>query len=178
VIAQVQPEHLDKPTPCAAWNLGELLRHLVSENRGFAATAGGVPVVRSIWDSGDLGTDPHGAYQDSVAEVTAAFAAQDVDDRPVEVREYGVFPGRVAMSMHFVDFLVHGWDVAVSIGVPYQPDGALAKSALAIASRWPDRPDFRGPAAAFNVQVPVDNDGDDFDRLLGLLGRSPLWTPS
>ena len=178
VIAEVTVADLDRPTPCAAWNLGELLRHMVSENRGFAANVAGTPTDRSVWDSGDLGTDPHRAYQDSAAAVTAAFAALDVYDRQVEVREFGIFPGRIAISMHLVDVLVHGWDVAASIAAPYRPDPELIAAALAIASRWPDTPDSRGPGAAFNSRVSVSTDAPDFERLLGLLGRSPSWVPS
>jgi uncharacterized protein (TIGR03086 family) len=177
VIAQVTAADLDRPTPCTSWNLAELLRHLVSENRGFAANATGTPADRSIWDSGDLGTDPHRAYRDSAAAVTAAFAAPDAYDRQVEVREFGTFPGRVVIGMHFVDFLVHGWDVATSIAAPYRPDHELAAAALAIASQWPDTPNSRGPGAAFTTRVPVPADAPDFERLLGLLGRSPSWAP-
>lgn len=175
VIAQVTPADLDRPTPCAAWNLGELLRHLVSENRGFAANALGAAVDRSTWSSGNLGTDPHRAYQDSAAEVTAAFAKPDVYERQIEVREFGTFPGRVAISLHAVDFLVHGWDVAASIGAPYKPEEELAASSLAIASNWPDTPSTRGPGAAFDTRVQVPANASTFQRLLGLLGRSPSW---
>jgi uncharacterized protein (TIGR03086 family) len=177
VIAELTVADLDRPTPCAAWNVGELLRHMVSENHGFAANAVGTPADRSVWDSGDLGADPHRAYQDSAAAVTAAFAAPDVYERQVEVREFGIFPGRVAISMHFVDLLVHGWDIAASIGAPYRPDPELATAALVIALRWPDTPNSRGPGAAFNTRVSVPTDATDFGRLLGLLGRSPLWVP-
>lgn len=176
VVAQVTAADLDRPTPCAAWNLGELLRHMVSENHGFAANAAGAPVDRSIWDSGDLGTDPSRAYHDSAAAVTTAFGAPDVYDRRVEVREFGVFPGRVAISMHLVDSVVHGWDVAASVGLPYRPDHDLTATALAIASRFADAPDTRGPGAAFDARVPVPAGASPFERLLGLLGRSPLWT--
>lgn len=176
-IAQVTAADLARPTPCADWNLGELLRHLVSENRGFAASAEGTPTDRSIWDSGDLGSDPYRAYQDSATLVCAAFSAPDVGDHQIEVREFGVFPGRVAISMHTVDFLVHGWDVAVSIAAPYRLDDELVAGALAIASRWPDTPNSRGPGAAFDIRVPVAADAPGFERLLGLLGRSPSWAP-
>lgn len=175
VIAEVTAADLERPTPCAAWNLGGLLRHMVSENRGFAASAAGTPADRSVWDSGDLGTDLYRTYQDSAAAVTVAFAAPDVYDRQVEVREFGIFPGRVAISMHFVDVLVHGWDVAASIAAPYLPDPELTAAALAIALRWPDTPNSRGPDAAFDTRVSVSADAPAFERLLGLLGRSPSW---
>ena len=175
VIAQVTTADLDRPTPCTAWNLGDLLRHMVSENSGFAAAAAGTPAQRSIWYGGDLGTDPYRAYHDSAAAVTTAFAVPDFYDRRIEVREFGVFRARVAVSMHLVDFLVHGWDVAASIGAPYRPDPELTATALAIASRWPDTPEFRGPDAAFDTRVAVPDDAPNLERLLGLLGAVELF---
>ncbi|MGW0806784.1 TIGR03086 family metal-binding protein [Nonomuraea sp. NPDC002799] len=192
LIARIGPEDLARPTPCAAWSLGELLRHMVSENHGFAAVVAGMAADefvgeggvlgddphRSVWDSGVLGDDPHGAFQQSAVAVTAAFAAEDVYDRRIAVREFGVFPGRVAIGMHVVDFLVHGWDIAAAIGAPYPIDEESVAGALAIAARWPDTPRLRGPGRPFGARVPVPAGASDLERLLGLLGRSPAWTPS
>lgn len=178
VIAGVRPEHLTGPTPCAEWTLGELLRHMVSENLGFAGAFAGRPADPPAWDRGELGADPHHAYQESVAAVSAAFATPDAHERQVEIREFGVFPGRVAMGMHVIDFVVHGWDVAAAVGAPYPVDEQAAAGALAIASRLPDTPRLRGPGGPFGAVVPVPADASDLERLLGLLGRSPAWTPS
>ena len=56
VVMQVRPEHLWFPTPCPDWTVRGLLRHLVSENEGFAAAAlnGSAPV--QAWNGGRLGT--------------------------------------------------------------------------------------------------------------------------
>ncbi|MEV0144906.1 MULTISPECIES: TIGR03086 family metal-binding protein [unclassified Nonomuraea] len=178
VIAQVTDVDLDRPTPCAEWNLGELLRHMVSENHGFAANVAGSPAQGAVRPGGDLGDDPFGAYHDSAAAVTAAFAAPDVYERQAEIPEFGVFPARIAISMHLVDVLVHGWDVAMSIDVSYRPDDELVASALTTASLWPDTSKTRGPGAAFDSRVPVAADAPAFQRLLGLLGRSPSWAAS
>jgi uncharacterized protein (TIGR03086 family) len=174
VIAAVRSADLDQPTPCTKWSLTGLLEHLVNENRGYAASSMGAPAIVSIWYSGDLKPDPHRAYRDSAAWVTDAFAAPGVYEGRFEVRAFGYFPAPVAIGMHFVDVLVHGWDVAVSIGLPYRPDDELAASALAIASRWPRTGDRRREFAR-RVRVPAD--ASDFTRLLGLLGRSSSWTP-
>lgn len=174
VVAAVTPADLDRPTPCAKWSLTRLLEHLVNENRGYAAGTMGAPAIVSIWYSADLEPDPHGAYQDSAAWVTDAFAAPGVPETRFEVREFGYFPAPAAIGMHFVDVLVHGWDVAATIGRPYHPDDELAAGALAIASRWPHT-DQRRREFARRVKVPAG--ASDFTRLLGLLGRSPSWTP-
>jgi uncharacterized protein (TIGR03086 family) len=174
VIAAVRSADLDQRTPCTTWSLAGLLEHLVNENRGYAASSMGAPAIVSIWYSANLRPDPHSAYRDSAAWVTDAFAAAGVYDGRFEVREFGYFPAPVAIGMHVVDVLVHGWDVAVSIGLPYRPEDELASSALAIASQWP-RTGERRREFARRVRVPAD--ASDFTRLLGLLGRSPSWTP-
>lgn len=112
-VRAVRPDQLDLPTPCSEWNLGELVAHLVAENRGFASNASGV-VDRVAWKPGPPDEITLAKFPTSVDKVTAAFAEYEVLDRPVEVREFGVFPGRVAVAMHFVDYLVHAWDVTWS----------------------------------------------------------------
>ncbi|GAA2029940.1 TIGR03086 family metal-binding protein [Catenulispora yoronensis] len=170
IVGKVGAHQLGLPTPCTEWTLGELLRHLVSENQGFAVNARGVP-DRSVWDGGRLGEDPHAAYLESAELVTAAFADDDVFGRDVEVREFGVFSAEIALSLHFVDFLVHGWDVAKAIGAPIEFEEELAVTALAIAHRWPDD----RPNAAFDIEVEVTAAASPTQQLVAFLGRPPSW---
>ncbi|OLF17147.1 TIGR03086 family metal-binding protein [Actinophytocola xanthii] len=174
VVAGVRPADLGRPTPCARWSLEDLLVHLVNENRGYAAGALGAPAIVSIWYSADLEPGPYSAYQESADRVRRAFATPGVHEGSIEVREFDHLPAPVAIGMHFVDVLVHGWDVAVSIGEPYRPDPRSAATALAIASGWP--PDHRR-RAEFGPAVAVPDTASDFARLLGLLGRDPAWRP-
>lgn len=172
-VAAIGPDELHHPTPCDDWTLHGLVRHLVSENLGFAGAAGGAAWDPAAWNAGLLGDDPYAAYLQSAETVTKAFSPDAVLDRQVEVREFGVFPGRVAISFHFIDFLVHGWDVAQSIGAPFSPDEDLLDAALKIASKVPATPESRGPGRAFGIPVPIDEDAPAFDRLLAMLGRAP-----
>lgn len=172
-IAAVGPEDLARSTPCAGWTLEVLLRHMVSHNHGFAAAARGEAAQRAVWEDASLGDDPYQAYQDSAAELTAVFGANGVLDRKLEVYGYGVFAAPTAISMHFVDFLVHGWDVARSIGSPGELDEELSAEALRIALRWP----YHRPDKAFGEKVEVPADAPTYQRLVGYLGRHPQWTP-
>ncbi|TDV56501.1 TIGR03086 family metal-binding protein [Actinophytocola oryzae] len=174
VVAAVTAADLDRPTPCAEWSIRAVSEHLVSENRGYAASSMGAPAIVSIWYSGDLRPDPPRAYHDSAAMVTNAFTAPGLHESSFEVREFGYFPAPTAIAMHFVDVLVHGWDLAVSLDVPYRPDDDLASAALHIVARWP-RTGRRTREFARPVTVPAT--APDFARLLGTLGRSPSWTP-
>ncbi|MFF7870880.1 TIGR03086 family metal-binding protein [Streptomyces qaidamensis] len=178
VVSQVKTHHLRLATPCADWTLYGLLRHLVSQNEGFAASARGAGEPWAVWRDGDLGDDPAGAYDASVGEVTAAFADDEVLERRLALPEVGegfVVPGRIAIGFHLLDYVVHAWDVAATIGAPWEPAAELTDAALRVATRVPD--EGRGAGAAFRRQIAVPDDAPVGDRLLALLGRDPSWTP-
>ncbi|HEU4948282.1 MAG TPA: TIGR03086 family metal-binding protein [Kribbella sp.] len=171
-VIAVRPDQLDLPTPCSEWKLGELVAHLVAENRGFAANASGV-VDRTAWRPGPPDEITLAKFPRSVEKVTAAFAEYDVLHRLVEVREFGVFPGRIAVAMHFLDYLVHAWDVARSIGRPDPITDKLAEAALRLS---PLLPAERPAHGAFAAVVPVDDAAAPTEQLLGLVGRDPEWS--
>lgn len=174
VIAKVRPDQLRLPTPCDDWTLHGLIRHQVSDNLGFAAAAKGVTGEILAWNSGRLGDDPLAAYHRSAETLIKAFADDAILDRAIQIREFGFFPGRVALSMHVLDCVVHGWDVAQTIGVPYHPDPELVEHALQVAAFIPtgDDPTER-PRSAFDPIVEVPEGKEPLDRLLALVGRDP-----
>ncbi|MEU9383957.1 TIGR03086 family metal-binding protein [Streptomyces sp. NPDC048279] len=175
VTARIGPDQLRLPTPCADWTLHGLLRHQVSENLGFAAAAGGVTGDLRAWDQGTLGEDPHQAFLDSAAAMTSAFT-EDVLDRPLQIREFGFFPGRVALGMHVLDCVVHGWDVAQAIGVAYDPDADLVQHSLKVAALIPaGAPSDDRPRTAFAPVVEIAVGSSGLERLLGLVGRRQAW---
>lgn len=175
VVAQVRLEQLWFPTPCPDWTVRGLLRHLISENEGFAAAAadGSAPV--QTWTGGRLGDHLAGSYRRSAARLADAFADGGALNEPIEVREFGVFPRRLALGFHQLDCVVHGWDLARAIDIPYDPPAEQVEAALAMARRIPDTDDARGPGAAFERGVKVPDDSSELDVLLALLGRSPDW---
>lgn len=174
VVAAVRPEHLDGPTPCGDWTVRELLEHMAAHNHGFAAGARGFPVGGEVWDGLTIDDDDVcAAYAASAAAVTSAFEAAGLPDL-IEVYGYGALPAPVAMRMHIVDFVVHGWDVARSIGVDPGIDEDLAASTLTIMRGFPGT----RPNKAFGIIVDVPPSAPTVDRLMGFVGRDPAWHPS
>ncbi|MBV1851674.1 TIGR03086 family metal-binding protein [Catellatospora tritici] len=170
-IARVRRADLTRPTPCGDWTLGQLLGHMIGHNRGFAAAAAGRPVGAEVWDDLTPPTDPRRAFTESASLVTKAFGARTLLDRKIEVLGYGTFTAATVLGMHFVDFLVHGWDVARAIGAAGTIDTELANSAMTVARRWPtDR-----PSKAFGLMVEPAADAPVGDRLVAYLGRRPDW---
>jgi uncharacterized protein (TIGR03086 family) len=176
IVALVTEEQLSLPTPCADWDLRTLLVHMAGNNNGWAEAAEGKPADGATWDGAGLEDDPVGAYRKAADRVAAAFAANDVLARDFEVFGYGSVPGPNALGMHFIDYLVHGWDVAKAIGAEARLDPEACTAVLRIGERWPrGAASIWGPGAPFGYRVPVAADASPEARMLGFLGRSPSW---
>lgn len=151
------------------------------QHRGFAAAARGFGAdldtwrVESVVDA--VRADPPRAYAEAAHDVLDAFAADGTADASFALPEFGdgaMFPGEMAMGFHFVDYVVHGWDVAASLGVPYELPADVVEAVLPLALAVPEG-DFRTMAGA-PFASPVEQGGaDDFDRILRYLGRRPDW---
>ena len=181
-VKAVTPDDLAKPTPCAGWNLTDLLTHMTVQHHGFAAAARGRGAEDDVWDPASVAdavaADPADAYATAAADVLEAFSADGVLDAPFTLPELGpgaTFPGVMAIGFHFVDYVVHGWDVARTIGAVFElPDDVVA-AALPLALVVPDG-DFRATdGAPFGPALAADGEIGDMDRILAHLGRSPAW---
>jgi uncharacterized protein (TIGR03086 family) len=174
LVAAATPADLGRPTPCAGWTLADLLRHQVSENHAFATAAreGSAP----DWDAGDLGDDAYAAYQASVDDFLDAFAGDAVLERRLTINHFGTFPGAIAAHMHLVDTVAHGWDLARTLDLPYEPDDEAVYIALELAERIPDEGREKNGSFARRVEVPAGSSRRD--RFLALLGRDPAWRVS
>jgi hypothetical protein len=83
----------------------------------------------------------------------------------------------MAMGFHFVDYAVHGWDVAASLGVRYELPSAVIQAVLPLVLAIPDG-DFRQMAGAPFGPALEPTGTDDFERILRYLGRNPVGTQS
>ena len=181
VVNTVRDADLVRPTPCEGWNLLDLLAHMTVQHRGFAAAARGFGADTETWRADSVldavRAEPGRTYSEAAFDVLDAFAADGTADAPFALPEFGdgaVFPGEMAMGFHFVDYAVHGWDVAASLGVPYELPADVVAAVLPLALFVPDG-DFRtGDGAPFAPAVEPSGT-DDFDRILRHLGRRPEW---
>jgi uncharacterized protein (TIGR03086 family) len=181
VVQRLSDADLDRPTPCSQWHLGDLLAHMTVQHLGFAAAAAGHGADPGLWRPRPSPEDPAGAYARAAGKVLAAFAPDDVLDREFALPEVGTahtVPGRMAIGFHFVDYVVHGWDVARSVGVAWQLPDEVLRAALLIAEAVPDDGTRLAEGAAFGPRHPEPDDDDLLGRILALLGRAPDWTPA
>ena len=160
---------LGNRTPCGDWKLADLLAHMVGQHHGFAAAArdGDAPVEAYAPRSFDLAN-----WDESVAGLLAAFAGADPEGSAV-LREIAptALPMSFVFSAQLLDTVVHTWDVAQSLGEPYEPPADLAETVVAIAESVPDDARRTRANAAFAPAVPAA--GSAWARALAHLGRQP-----
>ncbi|MFF4835042.1 TIGR03086 family metal-binding protein [Streptomyces sp. NPDC001315] len=178
LVRRVTPDDLLRPTPCSEWTLTDLLAHMTAQHRGFAAAALGHGRDLEHWRIRPLAVDVAAEYGEAAEQVITAFATVAAADCPFVLPELPVvqaFPAARAIGFHLVDYVVHSWDVARSLGLAYDPEPELLAAALPMARAVPDG-DFRlAPDSPFRPALPADDGGSVLERILTALGRSPDW---
>ncbi|WP_245547586.1 TIGR03086 family metal-binding protein [Nocardia brevicatena] len=176
IAAHVTLDHLARPTPCSEWTVGELLEHMTAQHRGFAASARGHGDDLALWQPHRPGPHTRDDYLASAKDVLAAFEPPEILDRPFAMPEFGTsVPGHLAVGMHLVDYVVHGWDLARALGIDYELDDELAEPTLRLAAMVPDGPQRSQPDSLFGAALPSSDEDQALQRLLRMLGRSPNW---
>lgn len=87
-------------------------------------------------------------------------------------------PGEVAGLVALDELVIHGWDVARASGQPYDPDPETLETVHGFVSQFsgPDQEEAR--AGLFGPVVGVPSDAPLLDRVIGLTGRDPHWSPA
>jgi uncharacterized protein (TIGR03086 family) len=170
VVAQVRPDDLGRATPCAGWDVRDLLGHLVATvrqadkvARGARASVAGVVRLerRDRWAP---------TFAAAARKARAAWAA---DAAPTDVRApWGLVPAPVALSGFVLELVAHTHDLASSLGRAEALDERLGEEALRIAERLVPG-GLRGEDSAFAAPVDVPPSAPAYARLAGFLGRAP-----
>jgi uncharacterized protein (TIGR03086 family) len=181
LVSQVtDDDDLGKPTPCGPWTLGELIAHMTAQHHGFAASARGGAADLADWQPQAVGSAAHAVtgYTKAADDVLAAFAEDGVLDRQFALPEIlpgAPFPGQQAVSFHLVDYVVHSWDVARSLGEELTMDPDVLEAARRVAVLVPGGSYRTQPGAAFAPAVPAHGGHGKLDEIVAMLGRRPTW---
>jgi uncharacterized protein (TIGR03086 family) len=178
VVGLAEEADWERDTPCAGWTVRRLVAHMTAQHHGFAAAARGAGRAAAYWREPEDMSEPGRTYRGAATTVLAAFAEPGVTEREFVLPELGGgFPGRQAVAFHFIDYVVHAWDVAAALGVGLDLPGHVREAALAVARRVPTDPAGRGPGFAFAPTLDVPAGSDPLDEALRLLGRAPEKWP-
>ena len=156
-----------RPTPCAEWNVRQLVNHMVRGNLNYAALIRGASAADFLRmrDVDALGDDPQAAYQASTQECAAAF-----DGPPDRMLDYpaGPITAAQALAIRTADTVVHTWDLARALDGDEVLDDDLV--------RWLDTElddIYAGLDVAAHFAAPRGVAGDSpQERVLHRLGRA------
>jgi uncharacterized protein (TIGR03086 family) len=157
VLAAVHPDQLARPTPCADWDVAQLIGHLVAAPVRFLQMArGGEP---------DWSAVPQ--------PVTAGWAADfrsHADDLIHHWHQAGDAADAGQVDWQTAEIAVHTWDVVRATGQsPRLLLPEVAERGLAFMSAMLT-PENRGEVFGPPVQVP--DDAPVYDRLAAFAGRA------
>jgi uncharacterized protein (TIGR03086 family) len=171
-VARVDSSQLRLPTPCTGWDLQQLLDHMVGQHVGFATVVAEGEAAADAYRPVPFTPE---SWADSVRALRDAFAAADLEARVVEVELDPVrpLPIRILVGAQWLDTVVHTWDIAATLGEPYDPPADVAEAMLQMATAIPDDDRRDQPGAAFAHGLTVD--GGAWKQALALLGRDPNW---
>jgi uncharacterized protein (TIGR03086 family) len=164
-VAVLTDAELDRPTPCTGWTVADLVRHMNEQHEAVVAAVLPGPA------------DDAGDPRDGFARVGARWlAAMEGTGATVPLPKRGPIPTERVLAVHFVDMLVHRWDLARALDRPCPVPGRLTAVALPLA-RTATGPGsaLNGPDGVYAPRLAEDPGRPDMDNLAALLGRDPLW---
>jgi uncharacterized protein (TIGR03086 family) len=170
LVAAVEPDKLDLPTPCEGWDVRTLLNHLVAGNWWVRPLVEGKTIdeVGDRLDGDVLGDDHVTAFKASGADAAGAFSASGAMDAPCAV-SYGPVPGRVYCGHRVVDVLIHGWDLARSTGGDTELPDDLVEACIDIVT---PQAELLAASGAFGHLIEPPAHADRQTLLLAMLGRT------
>lgn len=170
-VHAVADDRWRRPTPCADWNVHQLVNHVVGENAWLVPLLAGSTIadVGDRLDGDLLGDDPRRAWDEAASAAVAAAGEDGVLDRVVHV-SFGDISGREYLSQVTSDHVIHAWDLARGAGGDERLDADL----VAFASGYLEpQADAWRAGGVFGPAVEVAPDADAQTRLLGVTGRRP-----
>jgi len=168
LIAAIEPDQWTLQTPCPDWGVRALVAHLIAEAR-WAPPLLAALTIAEIGSSLDTPLDPDPVVAWTTAQQAAVRAAQvpHLEQTVVHVSA-GDIPAQEYIRQLTADYLVHGWDLAITLGLNETLDPELVDA----VQRW-----FPSQAAAYRnagmIAAPIAVAADDPQtRLLAAFGRS------
>jgi uncharacterized protein (TIGR03086 family) len=179
LVATIDDEQLDDPTPLPAYRVRHLLDHIGTLAQAFVCAArkerNELTSQQPTDPSRPLPDDWRTAIPRDLGLLAAAWA--DPLAWEGETRIAGMDSPAESVGLVVTDELVvHGWDLARAIGADYdaEPDliaGAKQFLGMVVSDDMP-----AGDRVAFGPPRPLPSDASPLEEVLALCGRDVGWT--
>ena len=180
LVSSVPDDLLDAPTPCPEYALGDLVEHVGGAASAFTGAAakdlGDATSQGPSGDSSRLSDDWRKRIPRDLAALADAW--RDPDAWTGMTKAGGVdLPGEVAGLVALDELVIHGWDVARATGQPYEVDAASLEAVHGFVAQFSEPGMEEARAGLFGPVVEVPENAPLLERVIGLTGRDPGWSP-
>lgn len=178
LVERVPADRLDATTPCDDFTVRDLIAHLCGLTVAFVAAADKQPPVA---DGSRPGAPVRPALPADWRRCLPRRLAALAESWHRPEAWYGTataggvtLPAGVAAQVALAELVLHGWDLAAAVRLPFGCDLASLQVVYALLAPEADNP-ARAPMFGPVVDVPY---GSPFlHRVVGLGGRDPRWSP-
>ena len=181
LVTSVKDDALDRPTPCPAYTLGDLIEHVGGLALAFAAAGrkerNAYTEMGGAGDASRLGAGWRERIPRDLAALAQTWAEPGAwtgmtriagDDSPAGV-----------VGLVLADELAgHGWDVARATGQAYACEPDILEAALRFLQMFASPEAPAGPEVAFGPARILLEEAPLLDRVVGMAGRDPGWSPA
>jgi uncharacterized protein (TIGR03086 family) len=180
LVAGVRDDLLDAPTPCPAYTVGDLVDHVGGAAIAFTGAAvkdtGDVTAQGPSGDASLLTDDWRTRIRRDLKGLAEAW--RDPAAWTGMTRAGGIeLPGEVAGLVALDEIVIHGWDVARATGQAYECDPQSLEAVQGFVAQFSEPGLEAERAGLFGPVVDVPDDAPLLDRVIGLTGRDPAWSP-
>ncbi|MCP3939663.1 MAG: TIGR03086 family protein [Actinomycetia bacterium] len=169
LMAGITSEQLELSTPCAKWNVGELIEHMIgAQYWALGGVTGSEPAGTG---EGAAGGDYSAGFAEAAAAATTAFGEEGALERTVNLG-FGDIPATALLELIITDTFTHAWDLANATGQDTNLDPQMAAAVLE-ASRQSIQPAFRSETGdVFGLEQPAPDGSNAMTQLAAFLGRN------
>jgi uncharacterized protein (TIGR03086 family) len=180
LIQGLPDELLGGPTPCPDYTLGDLVDHVSGFTLAFTAAAtkdlGGMTPQKASGDASRLGHDWRTRIPHDLAALADAW--RDPAAWSGMTKAGGIdLPGELAGIIALDELVVHGWDVARASGQAFDQDRESLEAVHGFVKQFSGAGQEAAREGLFGPEVPVPDEAPLLDRIIGLTGRDPGWSP-
>jgi uncharacterized protein (TIGR03086 family) len=175
VLAQVPDKRWHDATPCTDWDVRALVSHVTGEDLWMPPLFDGKTIaeVGDEFDGDILGDDPVATYSKAADEAYRVVSLPGALEATVHL-SFGDSSGTEYVNQTIVDHLVHAWDLAMAIGVQYNPTEELLEHGYDFLT--PQAEAWRS-SGAFKAKRQSKESDSTAKRLIALTGRDWGWKP-
>jgi uncharacterized protein (TIGR03086 family) len=169
LVDQLDPGDLGKPTPCANFTLRDVLEHMIGGATNFVPAFRGELPPEAATSEVAVGQVPAADFRRAMEDLLAAVNSPGAMERTVSA-PFGDVPGSVFARFVAFDGLIHGYDMATSAGLAYDPPADVVAAVDAFARDAVGADMRNGDTFAAETAAPEGASG--LQQLVAFTGRT------